>query len=267
MTRASGDGTVGKALQVLEEVAGFGRPVRFSDVLSKSGFPKPTLYRLIQTLTNQGMLEYDPDMQTYSPGRRLVRLAHKAWEQSTLAQVARTHLHKLSEATSETVHLAQLDGGQVLYIDKQNAKKPVEMFSQAGKIGPAFCTGVGKVMLAFLPPAEAETMIGQQSFHRFTEHTITNVGKLQQELADIRENGYGFDREEHEPGIICVAMPILNENGRVLGAVSVTSTTVQTNLAGLEKFVPLLKDCAKAISVDAQRWSFPDQQRLPTTGM
>lgn len=267
MGRVTGDGTVGKALEVLDQVAAFGRPVRFGELLAQSAFPKPTLYRFLQTLTNQQMLAYDSERQTYSPGLRLVRLAHTAWDQSTLAPVARRHIDALSKTVGETVHLAQLDNAQVLYIDKRNAGKPVQMYSQAGKVGPAYCTGVGKVMLAFLDEDAAETVIEQQSFHVFTEHTIDSAEALRAELNDIRQNGYGFDREEHEPGIICVAMPILTDTGRVLGALSVTSTTGRTNLAGLEGFVPVLRDTAARITRDAQNWSFPDYQPKETTGI
>lgn len=265
MGRVTGDGTVGKALEVLDQVAAFGRPVRFSELLAQSPFPKPTLYRFVQTLTNQQMLSYDPDRQTYAPGVRLVRLAHAAWEQSTLAPVARPHVDALSTAVGETVHLAQLDNAQVLYIDKRNAGQPVEMYSQAGKVGPAYCTGVGKVMLAFLDTCAADAIIEQQSFHVFTPHTLATPDTLRNELNDIRTNGYGFDREEHEPGIICVAMPILSETGRVLGALSVTSTSSRTNLAGLEAYVPVLKETAKKIARDAQNWSFPDYDKKEAT--
>ena len=181
MGRVTGDGTVGKALEVHDQVAAFGRPVRFSELLSKSSFPKQTLYRFVQTLTNQQMLAYAPERQTYSPGVRLVRLAHAAWEQSTLAPVARPHIDTLSNAVGETVHLAQLDHAQVLYIDKRNAGRPVEMYSQAGKVGPAYCTGVGKVMLAFLDDDTAKTVIEQQSFHVFTEHTPDSADALRWE--------------------------------------------------------------------------------------
>lgn len=267
MGDATGDGTVGKALHVLDQVAAFGRPVRFSELLAQSTYPKPTLYRFVQTLTNQQMLAFDPERQTYAPGIRLVRLAHAAWEQSTLAPIARPHIDALSAAVGETVHLAQLDNAHVLYIDKRNAGRPVQMYSQAGKVGPAYCTGVGKVMLAFIDADDVDRIIAQQSFHRFTRHTLTSAAELREELADIRSNGYGFDREEHEPGIICVAMPILSEGGRVLGALSVTSTTGRTNLAGLEGYVPILRDTAKKIAGDAQNWSFPDYETKEATGI
>lgn len=268
MARVTGDGTVGKALEVLDQIAAFGRPVRFGEILVGSDFPKPTLYRFVQTLTNQGMLAYDPDRQTYALGVRLVRLAHAAWSVSSLAPIARPHVDSLSAEVGETVHLAQLDHGQVLYVDKRNAKTPIQMYSQAGKVGPAYCTGVGKAMLAFLDKDQRDDLIAQQSFHMFTPKTLTDAEALNAELADIRANGYGFDREEHEPGIICVAMPILTANGRVLGAISVTSSTQRTNLASLEGFVPLLENTVKLISRDAQNWSFPDHatQHTTTTG-
>ncbi|WP_299789883.1 IclR family transcriptional regulator [uncultured Marivita sp.] len=251
------DGTVGKALAVLDQIASYGRPVRFGELLAESDMPKATLYRFVQTLTNQGMLQYDPDRQTYAPGLRLVRLAHTAWAQSSLAPVARPHIDALSAETGETVHLAQLDHAQVLYVDKRNARDPVEMFSQAGKVGPAYCTGVGKAMLAFLPEAELETALAQQSWHRFTATTHGSSDSLRRELAEIREDGLSFDREEHETGIVCVAAPILNSQMRPLGALSVTGTTRRTDLDTLRTLGPRLKAAAHAIARDAESWLFP----------
>ena len=251
------DGTVGKALAVLDRIASYGRPVRFGEVLATSDMPKATLYRFVQTLTNQGMLQYDPERQTYTPGLRLVRLAHAAWAQSSLAPVARPHIDALSAETGETVHLAQLDHAQVLYVDKRNARDPVEMFSQAGKVGPAYCTGVGKAMLAFLPESELQTALAQQSWHRFTAATHGTADALKAELAEIRADGLSFDREEHETGIVCVAAPILNSHARPLGALSVTGTTRRTDLETLSRLGPRLQQAARAIARDVESWLFP----------
>ena len=251
------DGTVGKALDVLDMVAGAGRPVRFSELLADSAFPKATLYRFLQTLTNQGMLMLDPDRGTYTLGVRLVRWAHAAWAQSSLAPVARPYLDVLSAETAETIHLAQMDQGQVLYVDKRNAARPVEMFAQAGKVGPAYCTGVGKAMLAYLSDEDLRAAIDRQSFHRFTEHTYDTPTKLRAELRLIRDRGYAFDREEHEPGIICIAAPILTRAGRVIGALSVTSTTQRTTLAALEIHAARVIETAAQIAAEAEAWRFP----------
>ena len=254
------DGTVGKALDVLDLVAAQGRPVRFSDLMPLSPFPKATLYRLLQTLTSQGMLSHDPDRGFYTLGVRLVRLAHDAWRQSSLGPLARPYLDRLSAEMGETVHLAQLDDGQVLYVDKRDAAKPVEMFSQAGRIGPAYCTGVGKAMLAWLPPEALEQSVARQSFRRFTPRTLTTSAALLAELEQVRVNGYALDREEHEDGIICVALPVMTRAGRVLGAVSVTSTTARSSLATLETLVPRIDATARQIGEMAENWRFPEQE-------
>jgi IclR family transcriptional regulator, KDG regulon repressor len=253
------DGTVGKALDVLDMVASYGRPVRFSDLLTEADYPKATLYRLLQTLTHQGMLTLDPDTGTYALGVRLVRLAHAAWSQSSLAPIARPYLDELARETGETIHLAQMDLGQVLYVDKRNAAKPVEMFAQAGKVGPAYCTGVGKAMLAYLPAEALEAALARQSFHRFTPHTLASRDALLKELEAIRQRGHAWDREEHETGIICCAVPILSRGGRVMGAISVTSTTARTTLDTLGAQAPMVKDIAAKIAAEAESWRFPEQ--------
>ncbi len=252
------DGTVGKALAVLDAVAAYGRPVRFGELLSDSPFPKATLYRLVQSLTKQGMLVFDPDRQTYAPGLRLVRLAHSAWQSASLAPVARPYLEALSAEIGETIHLAQLDGGQVLYVDKINARAPLKMYSQAGKVAPAYCTGVGKAMIAFLPDTQLDPILRQQSYHAFTAQTLTTPEALRDELQRIVARGHAYDGEEHEPGIICVSVPVLTRNGRVLGAVSVTSSTERTTLAGLDAHLPRIHSAVDHIAREAQDWRFPD---------
>lgn len=256
----SSDGTVGKALDVLDMVASAGRPIRFSDLLVQSRYPKATLYRFLQTLTNQGMLSHDEETGAYALGVRLVRLAHAAWTQSSLAPLARPYLDELAAESGETIHLAQMDLGQVLYVDKRNAKRPVEMFSSAGKVGPAYCTGVGKAMLAFLPQDALDAALARQSFHPFTAQTLDTPAKLKTELQAIRIRGHAFDREEHEPGIICCAAPILSRAGRVLGALSMTSTTDRTTLAALEAQAGHIKETAARIAAEAESWRFPEQE-------
>jgi DNA-binding IclR family transcriptional regulator len=133
------------------------------------------------------------------------------------------------------------------------------MFSSAGKVGPAYCTGVGKAMLAFLTPDERAPVLEQQSYHPFTSNTLVSQDALVAELNVIRKRGHAFDREEHEPGIICVALPIRSDTGRVLGAVSVTSTRERTTLESLEAIVPRIRSTADAIADAVQNWRFPDE--------
>ncbi|MEO1551541.1 MAG: IclR family transcriptional regulator [Pseudomonadota bacterium] len=253
------DGTVGKAMDVLDAVAAAGEPVRFSQLLATGRWPKATLYRLMQTLTSQGLLSHQDG--SYTLGLRLIRLAHGAWQQASLAPIAQPFIDQLSAELCETVHLAQMDRGQVLYVDKRAAHNPIPMFSDAGKVGPSYCTGVGKAMLAHLPEDELSAALSRQAFHPHTAHTHTDANSLRAELAEIHKSGVSFDREEHEPTIICVAVPILSRHGTPLGALSVTSTTGRHSLAALARLAPALKSTAAQIAEAAQAWTFPQRDQ------
>ncbi|MCE0506711.1 MULTISPECIES: IclR family transcriptional regulator [unclassified Roseivivax] len=257
-----GDGTVGKALDVLDLVAAHGAPIRFAELQALSPLPKATLYRLVQTLVNQGMLRLDAETGAYAPGLRLVRLAHAAWARSSLAPIARPFLDRLSAEVCETIHLAQLDRGQVLYVDKRNASQPLEMFSAAGKVGPGYCTGVGKAMLAHLPEEERAAALPLQAFFRHTARTITSAEALEEECAAIRAEGIAYDREEHEPGIICIAAPILSPGGRVMGALSITTSTERRGLEDLAGLKPRLIETAREIAEATAAWQFPDKAEI-----
>lgn len=253
----SGDGTVGKALEVLDSVALFARPVRFSELLEVSPYPKATLYRFLQTLTNQNMLAFDNDRGTYSLGARLVSLAHSAWKNASLAPIARRFIEDLAEQTGETIHLAQIDNGQVLFVDKLKATDRFETLAQVGMVAPAYCTGVGKVMMAFMAPKRLELVLQQQAFFAYTPQTHPTLASLSAELDQIRKDGIAFDREEHEAGIISIAAPILATNGRIIGAISIATSTSRNTLADLKKFRGPLVETAEKIGAEATSWQFP----------
>ncbi len=246
-----GDGSVARAMALLDAVAEAGRPVRYVDLLHRGAWAKATLHRQLRALVSERLLSFDPVTQRYALGLRLVQLGHAAWRRASLGETARPILDALSAETGETIHLAQLDDGQVLYIDKRNARRPLEMFSDAGRVGPAYCTGVGKAMLAFLPEREAQEAISKQSFHRYTPGTLDRVA-LCAELAAIRATGLAFDREEHEPGIICVAAPIRGARGVALGALSVTSATSRRSIDDLAALGPRLAAAAADIAIAAE---------------
>jgi DNA-binding IclR family transcriptional regulator len=244
-------------MEILDAVAAFGRPVRFSELLETSTYPKATLYRFLQTLTNQRMLDHDADRGTYSLGIRLMRLAHAAWRNASLAPIARPHLEALGNQVGEMLHLAQFDNGQVLFVDKLRANERFDTLAEAGQVAPAYCTGVGKAMLAFMAPKRLQLALQQQSYFRFTEATHSSIESLSAELEAIRSVGFAYDREEHQQGIISIAAPILSTNGRVIGALSIATSTTRHSLEGLDAFRPALSEAAQQIGADATSWQFP----------
>ncbi len=255
---AANDGTVGKALEVLDQVAAFGRPVRFSELLDASPFPKATLYRLVQTLTKQHMLTFDHERNTYTPGLRLVRLAHAAWQQSSLVPIARPHIDQLAEEVREAVHLAQIDHGHVIFVDKRKKTNMFDTLAQTGLVAPSYCTGVGKAILAFLPEDRRDEALKMQAFVPYTPHTHKSPDSLTPELAEIRKDGIAFDREEHEQGIISVAAPILRSGDKVVGAISIATSTSRRSLDDLNGLSPILLETASRIASEIEPWHFPN---------
>lgn len=254
---AGTDGTVGKALDILDIVVAFGRAVRFSEVLEISPYPKATLHRILQTLTNQGMLAYDEDRHIYVPGMRLVRIARHAWNQSSLAPLAVPFIESLANDVGETVHLAQMENGRVVFIEKRTPERGFQTMAQPGRRSPAHCTGVGKVMLAFMDDPRRTAALDRQAYESFTPSTHTGPETLLPELERIRTGGVAFDREEHEQGIISIAAPIFGGANRVIGALSVVTSTFRMSLDDLEKFRPALLRTAAQIGSEAAVWPFP----------
>lgn len=258
MTKQTGtDGTVGKAMDILDIVVAFGRAVRFSEVLEASPYPKATLHRILQTLTSQGMLAYDEERHVYAPGMRLVRIARHAWNQSSLGPLALPFISTLANDVGETVHLAQMENSRVVFIEKQTPEQGFQTMARPGRRSPAHCTGVGKVMLAYMDPDRRAVAIQRQLYEPFTPTTHIGPDTLVPELDQIRADGVAYDREEHEQGIISIAAPIFGGAHRVIGAISVVTSTFRMSLDGLEKFRPALLRTATQIGSEASIWPYP----------
>ncbi|MFK7791970.1 MAG: IclR family transcriptional regulator [Devosiaceae bacterium] len=249
--RTPGDGPVTKALLLLDAFADAEQPMRFSDLKERLPFPKATLHRMLKNLVDENMLVQHAASGNYELGPRLIRLAHAAWAHGSLADAARPVLDSLHAQLGKTIHLAQLDSGQVLYLDKRVGNRGLAMFSRPGKVGPAYCTGVGKAMMAYLPDNALEDCLQRQTFARFTATTMTNRASLMRELDAIRGRGHAFDREEHEPGIVCIAVPILAADGSLFGGLSATNPGNIDDIMKLEALAPTLKEAARTIAADA----------------
>lgn len=244
---ASNTGTLGKAIAVLELVALSDRPMRFTEILERAGQPRGTLHRQLSHLLEEGLLDLNAD-HCYEPGLRLLKLASSAWARSDLRRLAAPHLQTLHELTGETVHLGVLKGAEIIYLDKVESRQAVRMASQIGKASPAYCTGVGKAALSVLPEPHLADLLRDAPFRRFTAQTITSLGALRVELEAIRTAGYAFDREEHEPGIRCVAAAIADPALSFVGGVSVTGPAYRVGEEVLQAWAPLVQRVAATIT-------------------
>ena len=245
----SGTGTLGKAMAVLETVALSDRPMRFTDVLAVSGQPRGTLHRQLSHLVQEGLLELRPD-HAYVPGLRLLKLASASWARNEFRAVAAPFLEALHRQTGETVHLGVLRGHEIIYLDKVESRQAVRMNSQIGNASPAYCTGVGKAALSALGAEALDALVAGLQLYRFTPQTIADRAALLVELGRIREDGIAFDREEHEPGIRCVAAPVFDAGRGIVAGVSVTGPAYRVGQRQLDDWAPCVRRTAADIMAE-----------------
>ncbi|MEZ5167377.1 MAG: IclR family transcriptional regulator [Acidimicrobiales bacterium] len=189
------------------------------DITERSRLPKSTVHRMIEQLAEMRWLERDFD--GYRVGMRLFEIGGLATRRRRLTESAIPHLHDLSTATGFAVQLGILDGTDVVYLYRVTAGDFAVPTRDGGR-KPAYCTGLGKAMLAFDPEAAAEVLAG--GLPRRTRHTLTSPEALTAELDHIAATGIAHDREEAYAGLSCVAAP-LRSTGRAIAAVSVTGPT------------------------------------------
>ncbi len=214
--------------------------------LAKSlGLTRSTTYRLLSALVRAGYLKHEP-RGGYRLGPQLIRLGFKAYSQLHLPTVARPHLEMLRDLTSETVHLAVLEGSEVVYIDKVAGSRELQLASQIGSRFPAQSTALGKAILAWLPEEQVRSIFVPGL--KRTERTIADWTSFSEELRKTRERGYALDLEENEPGVRCVAAPIWGAKGEPVAAVSISTATIYLDENRIAPVALTVRQVAEAIS-------------------
>jgi len=209
-----------KILGMLEALAARPEPSTLSDLAGATGLPKATAFRLLRTLEEAGFARRDSE--GYALGYKCRILGDAARSGLDLRREALPVLEWLRDVSGETTQLAVLEDWQIVYLERVLSLRPVGyMRSRAGSILPAYCTGLGKALLAFESPNDVEAWASTQTFARLTPHTLTTARALMEELGAIRERGYAVDREEREVGVQCIAAPVRDHDDRVVAAISI----------------------------------------------
>lgn len=239
--------TVSRALSILEFLAD--EPRSLARVAEHLDVHKSTASRLLQTLEAQGFVRHD-SKHMYRLGPRLFSLAFRALDSMDIRAAANPHLRRLSELIGQTVHLASLEGSEVLYVDKFEGSQPIRLYSRIGAQAPLYCTGVAKAILAFRPEGERRALVERQEFKAHTRRTITSPAALLAELERVRSRGYAIDDREHEEFVHCIAAPIHSPDSEVTHGLSITSTTMSLTRKQLLELVPLLLNTVQDIEKD-----------------
>lgn len=218
-----------------------GKPRTLTSVSQEMELSPSTIYRFLNTLANLNYVERDPHTGEYHLGLACLELARAYQKHNDIRRLALPSLVELRDETMETVHLGVLNSMEVVYLEKLQGLHAIGlMASRPGGRAPTYCTGLGKVMLAYQDEADVRAYFTQNKMHRFTDATISNVGELLEELREIRAQGYGFDRGEHEKEVRCIAAPIFDQSGEMVASISVSGPfsrmdPVEENEALIEK--------------------------------
>ncbi len=228
-----------KAFRLLELFSEEVQELSAAEITKRLRYNKTTAFRLISNLEEEGYLDQDPETNKYRLGMKLFFLGNLLRPSRYLKEVAKPLLQKLSKESGETVHLAVLHKGEALYVDKVESKRAVRVVvSQVGRKLPAHCTGVGKILLAYLPAGQVQEIVAKKGLTFFTQNTITTHDQLRDELDRIAGQGFAYDNEEIEIGLKCVGAPIFVDKHVVAAlSVSVPRERFDDNREGLVRMV------------------------------
>ena len=180
-----------------------------TDLAERLGLHKSTIHRFLVNLEAAGLVERDRHTSRYRLGLRIFELGGLVLQQMNLWDEALPFLEGLVHDTGETGHLAVLDGGEAVYIEKVEARRALRIPSAIGRGYPAHATSLGKILLAHLEPDALDALVVERGLPRCAPNTITEPSALNTELERIRVQGYAVDDEEYEDGLRCIGAPIV----------------------------------------------------------
>ncbi|MCP4024086.1 MAG: IclR family transcriptional regulator [Desulfobacteraceae bacterium] len=191
-------------------------------------------HRFISTLKDLGYVEKN-DSNKYQPTLKIMKLAMKVTNRFEIRRIARPYMHKLSMMYKETINLGFFKNKEIIHIDKIDSLEVLRMDSALGDKAPAYCTALGKSILAFLPDHELTHYLENTEFKQLTPNTITDKEEFQSELCRIRQNRYAIDDEELTLGLRCIGSPIFDHNAYPAYALSISGPSMRQTHRTLEE--------------------------------
>lgn len=240
-----------RAFLLLELLCRSRNGMSIAALCAQTGLHKSTVHRLLTAMAVHGYVQQDQAAGAYHAGMRLCELAGNIVDNLDMVERARAPMEQLSHETGETVHLVMREGAEIVYIHKVDSiHSAIRMFSRIGMRRPLYCTGVGKAILATLPPQQVTQIWQQSDIQAYTEHTIISQELFTRELAHVRKQGFALDNEENELGVRCIAVAIADYSGHASYALSISaplSRMSNERIAQLQ--APLQAACARVASV------------------
>ncbi|MFI1753773.1 IclR family transcriptional regulator [Streptomyces sp. NPDC020571] len=240
-------GPVDKAMEVLDALVQPGGPHRLGEIARRTGLTKPTVHRHLRTMAEYGFAE-PAEGGSYRPGPRLLGLAAAALSDSRVLELTRPALADLRRRTGHVAFYAVRHASDAVYLEQSEPAREYRMGTRPGHRSPLYACGVGLAMLAALPAEEAAAVLEAPGLEARTPGTPTDPDALRAVLARAALCGYAVDDEYDEPDVRSVAAPVLDAEGRAVGAIGIAGLTFTLDPGSVEVFGPMVRAAARTVS-------------------
>ena len=219
-----------------------------TELAERVGLHKSTVHRFMVNLDAAGLVERNARTGRYRLGLHIFELGGLVMQQMNLWDEALPFLEGLVRDTGETGHLAVLDGGEAIYIERVEARRALRVPSAIGRGYPAHATNLGKVLLADLPRERVAEIVAERGLASYTPNTITDLGRLEAELERIRQCGYAIDDEEYDEGLRCIGAGVRDHSGHVVSALGIGGPVTRITPERVEELAGLVMAAARGLS-------------------
>ncbi len=241
--------SLARGLVVIESFTPQTPQMTISQISVRTGLSRAAVRRCLYTLVKLGFAGAD-ESQRYSLRPKMLSLANTYTASSTLANAAQPILERMSNVYHESFSVATLDGDQIVYIARSSVTRVMSVDLHIGSRLPAFCTSMGRVLLAYLPQDQLEAVLSRLVLTQYTPRTINSIDKLRLALRNVRRNGYALVDQEYEIGLRSIAVPIYASNGRVVAVVNLSGHAPRIPMLEMQtRFLPPLRAAATELSV------------------
>lgn len=249
--------SVDRALTIMETLAQSRGGMSLRELAAATGLNASTCHHLLMTLAGRGYVSQEPRTREYALGNKILDLSDARVRQIDIVRLAMPALVRLNEATGEAVHLAAMQGRELVTLAKLDSSHAVKVDSGAiGKSGAAHATATGKAILAWLPEDEIRAILTATGMKAYTENTLRAPDALIKQLALVRRHGYAEDREEFQPGVFCVGTAIRDHAGAVAASLGCSIPTMRAKDGALgdirEKVVAAAAEVSRQLGSRSQ---------------
>jgi DNA-binding IclR family transcriptional regulator len=242
--------SLGRAFGILEEVARHREGIGLADLSKRVGLHNSTTFHLAKTLVALGYIRQEADTKRYRIGRPLFALAASALDEIEMVRLATPILEELSAKTGESGHFAVRMADAIVVIARTSGPGAFQLAERVGVVRPAHCTALGKVMLAALRPEQLERFLARTDLKPSTARSITEIPVLVREIEEVRRTGVAFDDGEFNPEVRCVAVPVRDFTGQVIGAIGISGPIWRLSMHALKARAKVLQAAADQLSRD-----------------